>query len=45
MTDEKTDIDRKDSLRLGRLFFEGYLVCIYVWKKLSDHILWIQGLV
>ena len=21
------------------------LVCIYVWKKLSDHILWIQGLV
>lgn len=21
------------------------LVFIYVWKKLSDHILWIQGLV
>ena len=25
MTDEKKDIDRKDSLRWGRLFFEGYL--------------------
>ena len=25
MTDEKRDIDRKDSLRWCRLFFEGYL--------------------
>lgn len=28
-----------------KLFFNDYLACIYVWKKLSDHILWIQSLV